>query len=31
MGVRCESLKVISVVQGAFAVKFRVKSKLDGF
>ena len=31
LGVRCETLEVLNVVRGDFAVKFRVKSKLDGF
>ena len=31
LGVRCESLEVRSVVMGDFAVKFRVRSKADGF
>ena len=31
LGVRCDSLEVRSVVMGDFAVKFRVRSKADGF
>ena len=31
LGVRCDSLEVRSVVMGDFAVKFRVRSKIDGF
>ena len=31
LGVRCETLEVLNVVRGDFAVKFRVRSKLDGF
>ena len=31
LGVRCDSLEVRSVVMGDFAVKFRVRSKTDGF
>ena len=31
LGVRCDSLEVRSVVMGDFAVKFRVRSKVDGF
>ena len=31
LGVRCEALEVRSVVMGDFAVKFRVRSKDDGF
>ena len=31
LGVRCETLEVLNVVQGDFSVKFRVRSKLDGF
>ena len=31
LGVRCKSLEVINVVRGDFAVKFQVRSKLDGF
>src|SRR3989337_356352 len=31
LGVRCETLEVINVVRGDFAVKFRVRSKVDGF
>ena len=31
LGVRCETLEVRSVVMGDFAVKFRVRSKEDGF
>lgn len=31
LGVKCETLEVMDVIQGEFAVKFRVKSKLDGF
>lgn len=31
LGVRCNSLEVRSVVMGNFAVKFRVRSKDDGF
>ena len=31
LGVRCDSLEVHSVVMGDFAVKFRVRSKADGF
>ena len=31
LGVRCDSLEVRSVVMGDFAVKFRVRSKDDGF
>ena len=31
LGVKCETLEVRSVVMGEFAVKFRVRSKADGF
>uniref|UniRef100_M8BGV6 Putative 60S ribosomal protein L14 n=1 Tax=Aegilops tauschii TaxID=37682 RepID=M8BGV6_AEGTA len=31
LGVKCESLEVVNVVYGDFAVKFRVRSKIDGF
>jgi hypothetical protein len=31
LGVKCESLEVLNVVYGDFAVKFRVRSKVDGF
>ena len=31
LGVRCDSLEVRSVVMGDFAVKFRVRSKVDCF
>ena len=31
LGVRCETLEVCSVVMGDFVVKFRVRSKEDGF
>ena len=31
LGVRCEVLEVRSVVMGDFVVKFRVRSKADGF
>ena len=31
LGVRCEALEVQSVVMGDFAVKFRMRSKADGF
>ena len=31
LGVRCETLEVLNVVQGDFSVKFRMRSKLDGF
>ena len=31
LGVRCETIEVLNVVRGEFAVKFRVRSKLDGF
>ena len=31
LGVRCDSLEVRGVIMGDFAVKFRVKSKADGF
>ena len=31
LGVKCDSLEVRSVVMGDFAVKFRVRSKADGF
>ena len=31
LGVKCESLEVRSVVMREFAVKFRVRSKADGF
>ena len=31
LGVWCETLEVLNVVRGDFAVKFRVRSKLDGF
>ena len=31
LGVRCDSLEVRSVVMGDFAVKFRVRSRIDGF
>ena len=31
LGVKCETLEVMSVVYGEFAVKFRVRSKVDGF
>ena len=31
LGVRCETLEVRSVVMGDFVVKFRVRSKVDGF
>ena len=31
LGVRCEMLEVRSVVMGDFAIKFRVRSKVDGF
>ena len=31
LGVRCETLEVRSVVMGDFAVKFWVRSKVDGF
>ena len=29
--MRCDSLEVRSVVMGDFVVKFRVRSKVDGF
>src|SRR5215216_832938 len=31
LGVKCETLEVLSVVHGDLAVKFRVRSKIDGF
>ena len=31
LGVKCETLEVVNVVLGDFAVKFRVCSKVDGF
>ena len=31
LGVRCETLEVLNVVQVDFSVKFSVRSKLDGF
>ena len=31
LGVQCETLEVLNVVHGDFSVKFRVRSKLDGF
>src|SRR3990170_7280138 len=31
LGVKCETLEVINVVRGDFAVKFRVRSEVDGF
>jgi len=31
LGVKCETLEVRSVVLGEFAVKFRVRTKADGF
>ena len=31
LGVRCETLEVLNVVRGDFAVMFRVRSKVDGF
>ena len=31
LGVKCETLEVLNVVHGEFAVKFRVRSKIDGF
>ena len=31
LGVKCETLEVQSVVLGEFAVKFRVRTKADGF
>lgn len=31
LGVKCETLEVRNVVLGDFAVKFRVRSKVDGF
>ena len=31
LGVKCDSLEVRSVVLGDFAVKFRVRTKADGF
>ena len=31
LGVRCDSLEVRSAVMGDFAVKLRVRSKVDGF
>ena len=31
LGVKCETLEVLIVVHGDFAVKFRVRSKTDGF
>ena len=31
LGVKCETLEVLNVVYGDFAVKFRVRSKVDGF
>ena len=31
LGVKCETLEVMSVVYGEFFVKFRVRSKVDGF
>ena len=31
LGVKCDSLEVLNVVMGDFAVKFRVRSKADGF
>jgi hypothetical protein len=31
LGVKCETLEVRSVVLGDFAVKFRVRTKADGF
>ena len=29
--MKCETLEVLNVVHGDFAVKFRVRSKIDGF
>ena len=31
LGVKCDSLEVRNVVMGDFVVKFRVRSKVDGF
>ena len=31
LGVKCKTLEVLNVVHGDFAVKFRVRSKIDGF
>src|SRR3990170_2801652 len=31
LGVKCETLEMMNVVQGDYAVKFRIRSKLDGF
>ena len=31
LGVKCETLEVLNVVHGDFAVKFCVRSKIDGF
>src|SRR5215216_1438741 len=31
LGVKCDTLEVRNVVMGDFAVKFRVRSKADGF
>ena len=31
LGVKCETLEVVNVVRGDYTVKFRVRSKVDGF
>ena len=31
LGVKCETLEVLNIVRGDYTVKFRVRSKSDGF
>ena len=31
LGVKCETLEVVNVVRGDYTMKFRVRSKMDGF